>query len=164
MGKFLKQGKVVVILQGRFAGRKAVIVKTFEEGTGGRKFQHMLVAGIDKGPKKVTRAMSKKKLAKRLTIRPFVKMVNFNHVMPTRYQVDLDLKKIELNPKKVKEGETATPTVVSVDEEAVSDPAKRKMAKKAVKKVFQAGLHAQNDRKNAKAVEGVKYFYQKLRF
>ena len=33
MVKFLKSGKVVVLLQGRFAGRKAVIVKNFDDGT-----------------------------------------------------------------------------------------------------------------------------------
>lgn len=27
MGKFMKQGRVVLVLSGRFAGRKAVIVK-----------------------------------------------------------------------------------------------------------------------------------------
>ena len=31
--KVLKAGKVVVLLQGRMAGKKAVIVKTFDDGT-----------------------------------------------------------------------------------------------------------------------------------
>ena len=32
MGKFLKEKKVVIILNGRYAGKKAVIVKNFDEG------------------------------------------------------------------------------------------------------------------------------------
>ena len=42
------------------------------------------VAGIDTAPKKITREMSKKKQAKRLSVKPFVKAVNVNHFMPTR--------------------------------------------------------------------------------
>ena len=53
MVKFLKPNKVVVLLQGRFAGRKAVIVKNFDDGTNSRPYGHALVAGIDKYPRKV---------------------------------------------------------------------------------------------------------------
>lgn len=42
------------------------------------------VAGIDRYPRKVVRAMGKKKLEKRNKIKPFVKVINFNHIMPTR--------------------------------------------------------------------------------
>ena len=54
MVKFLKTNKVVVLLQGRFAGRKAVIVKNFDDGTNSRPYGHALVAGIDKYPRKVS--------------------------------------------------------------------------------------------------------------
>jgi len=84
MVKFLKPGKVVVILNGRYAGKKAVIVKAFDEGASSRSYGHALVAGINRYPRKVTRDMSKKLVAKRSTIKPFVKLVNFNHLMPTR--------------------------------------------------------------------------------
>lgn len=40
MGKILKSGKVVIVLRGRYAGRKAVVVKAFDEGTKERKFGH----------------------------------------------------------------------------------------------------------------------------
>ena len=53
MGKFLKTGKVVLLLQGRFAGKKAVIVQSSDNGTKERKYGHSLVAGIDRVPKKV---------------------------------------------------------------------------------------------------------------
>ncbi len=101
----IKNGKVVIVLAGRFAGRKAVVVKASEDAAGGKKFGHALgkcticcipgmtmlimviikVAGIDRYPRKVVRAMGKKKLEKRSKVKPFVKVLNFNHVLPTRY-------------------------------------------------------------------------------
>merc|ERR1711948_22219 len=93
MPKFLKPGKIVVVLQGRYAGRKAVIVKNFDDGTEDRKYPHAILAGIDRYPLKVNKKMSKKKVAKRSRIKPFVKAVNYNHVMPTRYVLkDVSLK------------------------------------------------------------------------
>ena len=49
-----------------------------------RKFGHCLVAGISKYPRKVAKSMGSKKIEKRLSVKPFVKYVNLNHVMPTR--------------------------------------------------------------------------------
>ena len=40
MVKFLKPGKAVILLQGRYAGKKAVIVRVFEEGTRDRLSGH----------------------------------------------------------------------------------------------------------------------------
>ena len=37
-----KSGKVVIVLAGRYAGRKAVIVKTSDEGTDSKKFGHAI--------------------------------------------------------------------------------------------------------------------------
>ncbi|KAK7938273.1 hypothetical protein WMY93_001599 [Mugilogobius chulae] len=70
MGKFMKPGKVVMVLAGRYAGRKAVIVKNIDDGTTDRPYSHALVAGIDRYPRKVTTTMGKKKIAKRSKIRP----------------------------------------------------------------------------------------------
>ena len=50
----IKPGKIVIVLSGRYAGKKAVIVKVFEEGTKELKFPHALVAGIDRAPLKVS--------------------------------------------------------------------------------------------------------------
>ena len=36
MGKIMKSGKVVLLLSGRYAGRKAIIVKSYDDGTGDR--------------------------------------------------------------------------------------------------------------------------------
>ena len=56
----MKAGKVILLLGGRYAGRKAVIVKPSDEGTTDKPFSHALVAGIDRYPRKVTKKMSKK--------------------------------------------------------------------------------------------------------
>ena len=84
MVKFIKSGKVVVVLNGKYAGKKAVIVKTFDEGTKENKFPHALIAGIDKTPLPITKSMGVKRIAKRSRIKPFLKVINYNHMMPTR--------------------------------------------------------------------------------
>merc|ERR1711911_214969 len=89
MGKIMKSGQVVLVLSGRFAGRKAVVVKPTDEGTGDKPFGHALIAGVDRYPRKVTKRMSKNK--------PFLKCMNYNHLMPTRYKVDIAFDKTELN-------------------------------------------------------------------
>ena len=45
---------------------------------------------------KVTRKMSAKKINRRSKLKPFVKMVNYNHLLPTRFQVtgEIDLKPV----------------------------------------------------------------------
>ena len=42
-------------------------------------FSHALVAGIDRYPRKVTKKMSKKKVAKRSKIKPFLKVMKRIH-------------------------------------------------------------------------------------
>ena len=74
MGKIMKAGKVVLLLGGRYAGRKAVIVKPSDEGNNDKPFSHALVAGIDRYPRKVTKKMSKKKVASRSKVKPFIKV------------------------------------------------------------------------------------------
>ncbi|KAJ7558278.1 hypothetical protein O6H91_04G032100 [Diphasiastrum complanatum] len=94
MVKFLKPTKVVVLLQGRYAGRKAVIVKNFDDGTQSRPYGHAVVAGIAKYPRKVIKKASQKTIAKRSRLKAFFKIVNYNHLMPTRYTLDVDLKNV----------------------------------------------------------------------
>ena len=85
MGKtFLKTGKVVVLLNGRYAGKKAVIVKSFD-GTKTRHYGHCLVAGVRRCPRRITKSMTKKEILRRTSMRPFVKVINWNHMMPTRF-------------------------------------------------------------------------------
>ena len=133
---------MVIILAGRFAGRKAVVLKSNEDGDDAtkKKFGHAIVAGIDRHPRKVTRSMKAVKVEKRCKIKPFVKTINFNHIMPTRYTVDFDFKK-------------------AVDESATSKEDNRK----AIKKLFEEKYKNQTA-KSEKKTAGVQYFFSKLRF
>jgi len=63
--------------------------------------------------------MSKKRVTKRSKVKPFIKAVNFNHLMPTRYTLDLD------QLKNVVSGET------------FKEPTQREEAKKTIKKAFE---------------------------
>merc|ERR1712055_260203 len=131
MVKFMKPGKVVIVLAGRYAGRKAIIVKQQDDGTQDRGYGHALVAGIDRYPRKVTKTMSKKKLTKR-----FVKVINYNHLMPTRYSVDVAINKSVVN------------------KEMIKDPAGKRKCKAQVKSSFEERYKSGKN----------KWFFQKLRF
>ncbi|GMM35059.1 ribosomal 60S subunit protein L27A [Saccharomycopsis crataegensis] len=136
MAKFIKSGKVAIVVRGRFAGRKVVIVKPHDEGTKSHPFPHAVVAGIDRYPLKVHKAHGSKKVAKRTKIKPFVKVVNYNHLFPTRYTLDVE------NIK----------SIVTLD--ALNEPTQKKEAKKVVKKAFEEKHQAGKN----------KWFFSKLNF
>lgn len=85
MVKCLKSGKVVIMTAGKYAGKKAVIVKVNEEGDGKYKFPYAVVCGVARPPRKVYTKMSEKAVAKRTSMRVFTKVVNLQHFMPTRF-------------------------------------------------------------------------------
>ena len=122
------------------------MVKTFEDGNSDKRFSHCLVAGLARNPRKVTKAMSKEKVEKRSkAMKPFVKYVNVRHVFPTRYVVDIDLKK-------------------AVDEADLVDPEKKVEVKKGLKKIFYDRYMNQKEVTSEKKAQGSSYFFQKLRF
>merc|ERR1712139_685081 len=90
MGKIMRKGRMVILLAGRRAGRKAIIVKQNDEGRKDKKFAHALVCGIDRYPRKVTKSMSQTKVDRKSRMKPFVKFVNYNHMLPTRFMVKDD--------------------------------------------------------------------------
>merc|ERR1711935_225673 len=136
MVKFMKPGKVCIVLAGKYAGKKAIIVKQQDDGTQDRAYGHALVAGIERYPRKVTKAMSKKKLTKRSRVKPFVKVVNYNHLMPTRYSVDVAINKPVVN------------------KESLKDAAGKRKCKAHVKTAFEERYKSGKN----------KWFFQKLRF
>lgn len=105
----------------------------------------LTVAGIDRYPRKVTRSMGKNKLKKKSKIKPFVKYVNYNHIMPTRYVADIDLKKV-------------------LDDEVLANPESRIESRKTIKKVFEERYLNQAACKSEKKAAGVSFFFKKLRF
>merc|ERR1712121_430615 len=135
MVKFMKPGKVVIVLAGRYAGRKALVVKETNDGTQDRMYGHALVAGIDRYPRKVTKSMGKKKIAGRNKMKPFIKVINYNHVMPTRYSVDIPVNKEIVN------------------KDCLKDATKKRSAKAHVKSAFEERYKTGKN----------KWFFQKLR-
>eukprot|EP00178_Gracilaria_changii_P019423 TRINITY_DN56313_c0_g1_i1.p1 TRINITY_DN56313_c0_g1~~TRINITY_DN56313_c0_g1_i1.p1 ORF type:complete len:112 (-),score=12.25 TRINITY_DN56313_c0_g1_i1:138-473(-) len=108
MGRIFKTGRVVICTSGRFAGKKAIVAKSYEDGTKKLRFPHLLVAGIARNPRNVKRRINKKKFTKRTGVKPFVKLVNQNHVMPTRFVVnDFDMKDIKDDGVRNAESRTA---------------------------------------------------------
>jgi len=118
--KFMKVGRVAIITRGRYAGKKVVIIQPQDAGTKAHPFPYALVAGIERYPLKVTRRMGSKKVEKRSRIKPFIKAVNYNHLMPTRYTLELEgLKGVVTNDtfKEVSQREEAKKTVKKALEE-----------------------------------------------
>ena len=69
--------------------------------------------------------MGKKRMEKRSKVKPFIKMINYNHLMPTRYTLELEGLKGVITNDTFKE--------VSQREEA------KKNVKKALEERYQSG-------------------------
>tara|TARA_B110000208_G_scaffold184706_1_gene238881 strand:- start:1213 stop:1704 length:492 start_codon:yes stop_codon:yes gene_type:complete len=159
--KIIKQGKVVVILSGRYAGKKAIVVKVNDEGKGDRRFGHCLVAGIERGPRRCTRSMSAAKINKRTRMKAFLKFVNYNHIMPTRYEIK---PLYQLIDKALKKG-SEDGQIKALSADSLEDPAQKKGLRQAVQKVLQDKYRDQASLGTKEKVkEGTAFFYQKLRF
>ncbi|KAK6605941.1 60S ribosomal protein L27-A [Botrytis cinerea] len=146
--KFLKTGRVAIITRGRYAGKKVNFHSSpftvpyektnsseqFDEqksggtwttgigvdaGNKSHPYPHALVAGIERYPSQITRRMSKAKQTKRSKVKPFIKVINYNHLMPTRYTLELEGLK----------------GVVSAD--TFKEVSQREEAKKTVKKALE---------------------------
>ena len=125
MVKFYKPGKIVVVLNGRYAGRKGIIVKSNYESVKDRKFPHCMVVGLSHGPRKPTKKNLAKLQAKIKKLESqenssdkvktlksfgvFIKTYNMSHLLATRYTLKDELGlvksigKIDELEKKVKE-------------------------------------------------------------
>lgn len=79
-----------MINSGRHAGKKALIVNNYNDGTKIKKFGHCLVFGIERYPRKITKSMPEEKIKRRITIKPFVKYINYGHLIFTRYNAQID--------------------------------------------------------------------------
>ncbi|RJE24577.1 60S ribosomal protein L27 [Aspergillus sclerotialis] len=70
--------------------QQVVIVQPNDTGSKSHPFAYAIVAGIERYPSKVTRRMGKKMVERRSRVKPFIKVVNYNHLMPTRYTLELE--------------------------------------------------------------------------
>lgn len=110
---------------GRYAGKKGIIVKSNYENVKDRKYPHCLVVGLSKGPKKATKKNLRKleekikaldgkensaeKIAKLKSMGVFMKTYNMAHLLVTRYSIKEDfgvskgLEKLDTLEAQVKE-------------------------------------------------------------
>lgn len=98
---------------------QVVIIQPVDTGSKTHPYGHALVAGIERYPSRITRRMSKTRQEKRSKVKPFIKVINYNHLMPTRYTLELE------GLKGVVSGET------------FKEVSQREDAKKTVKKVLE---------------------------
>ena len=125
MVKFYKPGKVVLVLNGRYAGNKGIIIRSNYESVKDRKYPHCVVVGLSKGPRKPTKKNIAKLQARIKNLEAqkdqndkiktlksfgvFIKTYNMSHLLATRYTVKEDfgiaksLEKLDNLDKKIKE-------------------------------------------------------------
>ncbi|KAL2944141.1 60S ribosomal protein L27-2 [Bienertia sinuspersici] len=82
------------MIQSQDVSRKALIVRNFDDETRERRYVYCLVVGINKYPKKVIRKDSAKKQAKKSKVKCFIRLMNYNHIIPTRYTLNVELKDV----------------------------------------------------------------------
>lgn len=110
----LKVDRTKRIYESNIALFQVVIIQPQDSGSKSHPFAYALVAGIERYPQKVTRRMGKKRVEKRSKVKPFIKQINYNHIMPTRYTLELEgLKAVISNDtfKEVSQREEAKITI-----------------------------------------------------
>ena len=106
MAKFYKAGRIVVVTNGKYAGKKGIIIRSNFEQTKTKKYPHCLVLGLSKAPRRVTKKYLKrledrtKNLTEKIANKTadaeslqklkrfgvFLKSYNMNHILATRYK------------------------------------------------------------------------------
>ena len=137
----MKSGRICILTSGRFAGKKAIVVNQ-HESRANKKFPHALVAGIERNPKRVTRRMGKKRIARKSHVKPFLKAINVSHLLPTRYVV----KDFEFE---------------GITDASLTNKETKADAKKALRTLFEKKYLAPATGDKA---ESTKFFFKKLRF
>lgn len=112
-------------MEADYWNQQVVIIQPFDSGNKSHPYPHALVAGIERYPLQVTRRMSKTRQAKRSKVKPFIKVINYNHIMPTRYTLELEGLKNVISTETFKE--------VSQREDA------KKVVKKALEERYLSG-------------------------
>ena len=101
-------------------------------------------------PRKVTKKMGSKKVQKRTTVKPFVKYVNLNHIMPTRYMVS---------------GEVDFKNIVTDEKANTQDREKRKQMIKTLRTTLSEKYRTLPAVKSAADKDNhLRFFFKKLRF
>lgn len=103
------------------------------------------MAGISRNPRDIKRRINKKKFIKKSGVKTFLKHINQNHVIPTRFVVnDFEFKDLKDDAVKTAEGKAAS-------------------RKDLRKKFTEAYRNLPNPKTNDKA-HNVRFFFSRLRF
>ncbi|KAL7064349.1 hypothetical protein AAHC03_04991 [Spirometra sp. Aus1] len=57
--RLMRPGIAVLVLSGRYAGRKAIVIKSYDDGSNDKPYGHALVVGIDRYPRRILRKWGK---------------------------------------------------------------------------------------------------------
>merc|ERR1712048_579772 len=103
------------------------------------------------------KGLSAKKFDKKIKIKPFIKYVNLNHMLATRYVIGSE---IELEPfnKKVEE------VIKGGSKNVLEKPDQRIVFKKELKKLFEMRYKNLSLNSNDDKSTKMKFFFTKLRF
>jgi ribosomal protein L14E/L6E/L27E len=95
-----RQGRIVVLLNGRFSGCKAIIIsnKNLNIEKNSQNFESVFLLGIKRYPSIIKKKMNQVKQIKTSKIKIFFKNMNKSHFLPTRYNIDFG----EENNEKIK--------------------------------------------------------------
>ena len=131
MGKLYKPGKVVIVLNGKYTGKKGIIIKSNYESAKDRKFPFCIVAGLSRGPRKPTKRniakikyqiseLQKKedtqeRINKLKSFGVFIKTYNMSHLLATRYKIKEDIGVIKSLEKLEKLGKTVKDEKIELD-------------------------------------------------
>ena len=184
MVKFYRPGKVVVVLNGRNAGSKGIIVKSNYESTKDRKYPHCMVVGLSKGPRKPTKRNiaklqerikklesakdSQDKINTLKSFGVFIKYYNMSHLLATRYSVKEDfgiaksIEKLENMAKKLKDDQA----VIDAKEKNKKEDAKEEQKKEieSLKAKYGNDVNEyKNEVRNAKAKIGGEMYKRFMR-
>merc|ERR1711985_228730 len=132
-------------------GRKAVIVKVHDDQNAGRQFPHALVAGIDRYPRRVHKGLSQKKFDRKIKVKPFVKYVNLNHMMATRYTIGQEMELDGFN-KKVEE------VVKGGQKNVLENADQRSVFRKSLKTLFEGKYRNLNLNQSNEQNDKMKFF------
>lgn len=85
-----KQNMIVVITNGRHAGKKGVVVKELDEHT-------ILVAGVERVPVESADYMPSWQKRRNEKFATFIKKINIRHALATRYKADIGLANLDFS-------------------------------------------------------------------
>lgn len=90
MSSCFKKGRIVIILNGRHAGKKAIVIKDKISSGNNSLLNNIGIIGIKNLPSRESRKKQSGTVGSKRRIKVFLKLMNKNHVIPTRYFVDLN--------------------------------------------------------------------------